>query len=275
MIKSISFDAGQLAKNNKFHYLNELSYFKKSRSIEFTDGVNIIFSPNGTGKSSILKMIALNLAAEQGGVSKVTTTWLLNMFGFNLGGESKQTPLHGITINHDGQKLHKFDARQEVGLTRDRQIDQDFFHDGLVESMEKKSTGLLTIQRTRKLFELLEDFNDVDFEIIDKHRADGNEDAIKLLLPNISKGKPTILMDEPESGLSPIFQGNFLTALPEHETFNKYQWIIATHSPFAFMLPDANIINLTNDELYPQKTVNAYKILLDDLNEKGFFNNKS
>lgn len=275
MIESISFDARKLAKNNDFSYLSDLIYFKKSKTIEFTDGVNIIFSPNGTGKSSILRMIALNLAAEQGGVSKVTTSWLLKMFGLNLGGESKQTPLHGITIKHDGQKLYKFDARQEVGLTRDRQIDQDFFHEGLVEAMEKKSTGLLTIQRTRKLADLLEDFNNIDFEITDKHRADDNEDALKILSPNIPKGKPTILMDEPESGLSPIFQGNFLTALPNYESFNKYQWIIATHSPFAFMLPDANIINLTNDKDYPQKTVNAYQILLDDLNQKGFFNNKS
>lgn len=271
MIKSISFNAKELSNNSEFYYLNELAFFNKDKTIEFTDGVNILFSPNGSGKSSILKMIALNLAAEQGGVSKVTQSWLLKMFGFSFGEDNKPTPLHGISIKHDGQRLHNFNARQEVGLNHDRQIDNDFFQDGLTEMANKKSTGLLTIQRTSKLLGLLEEYDKANFEIIDKYRAEENKNATEMLSGNIPKGKPTIMMDEPESGLSAIYQGNFLTALPNHESFNDYQWIIATHSPFAFMLPNVNIINLTDDELYPQKTVNAYRIMLKDLDEKGIF----
>lgn len=268
MIKDISLDYKKLNKNRSFKFITDLNFFKSNRKIEFTDGVNIIFSPNGAGKSTLLRMIALNLAAEQGGVSKITTSWCQNIIRTHHFNGDKTNILNGVSLSHDGQSLHYFNSRKEMGLTHSRDFDPDFSSDGVLELMENPSSGYRTIQRTRKLFSLLEKYEEIDFNKIDRSISYISEEAEKMLEPNISKGKPTILMDEPEAGLSPIFQGNFFTGIPDNENFEKFQWIIATHSPFALTLPNVNVINLTEDVNYVKNTVNAYRIMLNEIGDK-------
>lgn len=269
MIESIKLEIEKLSKNRSFNFLSDLDFFKSDKTINFTNGVNIIFSPNGAGKSTLLRMIALNLAAEQGGVSKITKFWDQNIIRKNHFNGDKTNILNGISISHDGQVLNYFNSRKEFGLTHNRDFDPDFSREGVLELMEKPSSGYRTIQRTRKLFSLLEDYENINFDKIEKdifYNID--EESEKLLEPKIKKGNPTILMDEPESGLSPIFQGNFFSGLPDQENFDKFQWIIATHSPFALLLPNVNIINLTEDENYVKNTINAYRIMLNKIGDK-------
>ncbi len=269
MIKNIVLDYQKLKQNRNFKFITDLNFFKSDKTIEFTDGVNIIFSPNGAGKSTLLRMIALSLAAEQGGVSKITTSWYQNIIRTHHFNGDKTNILNGATISHDGQVLNYFNSRKEMGLTHSRDFDPDFSSEGVLELMEHPSSGYRTIQRTRKLFSLLNDYEKMDFSKIERNISYPlSEEAEKILEPKIVKGKPTILMDEPEAGLSPIFQGNFFTGLPDSENFGKFQWIIATHSPFALTLPNVNVINLTEDENYVKNTVNAYKIMLKEISDK-------
>ena len=83
-----------LSKSKGFHFLKDLNFFKKTKEIQFTDGVNILFAPNGAGKSSLLKMLAYSLACEQGGISKVTDQWRFDIMSGYIG--SGDTPREAI-----------------------------------------------------------------------------------------------------------------------------------------------------------------------------------
>lgn len=264
MINNISLD--NLKKNDKFHYLKELRFFQEKRNITFTDGVNIIFSPNGSGKSTLLRMMALSLAAEQGGISKITRNWLMEVKKQSLFSKSNETIFNGIDIFHDGQPALYVDARKKVGLNEKMELDDDFSIQGIDEIMNKRSDGFKTINRSSKVHEYLDDFKSFPKEIeCAVNNQDVPEYALEILKAKIRKGKPTIMMDEPESGLSAIFQGNFFDNIGQNKNFKKFQWIIATHSPFSLLLPNVNIINLTEEDDYLDNTLNAYKILFDRL----------
>ena len=63
-------------------------------------------------------------------------------------------------------------------------------------------------------------------------------------------------------------QGNFFSNLGEQKNFNKFQWIIATHSPFVLLLPNVNVISLVDDDDYLENTLNAYRILFEHIDKK-------
>lgn len=269
MIEKIVFE--NLSKSKGFHFLKDLYFFKKTKEIQFTDGVNILFAPNGAGKSSVLKMMAYALACEQGGISKVTDKWRFDVMTGNILSEQNETILDGINIFHDGKPAIYADARKTIGLNVKMELDDDFQREGVDELLEKRSDGFKTIHRTKKIFQYLNDFESFPKEMDYKSESIKNkipESLKELLKGKIPEGKPTILMDEPESGLSAIFQGNFFSNLSEQKHFNKFQWIIATHSPFALLLPNVNVISLVDDDDYLENTLNAYRILFNHIDKQ-------
>lgn len=258
-----------LSKSKGFHFLKNLNFFKKTKEIKFTDGVNILFAPNGAGKSSLLKMLAYSLACEQGGISKVTDQWRFDIMSGLISSDQKGTILDGINIFHDGKPAVYADARKKVGLNVKMELDDDFQKEGLDELLEKRSDGFKTINRTKRVFQYLDDFKSLPKEMEYKCNKDKLPECFKAVLEGkIPKDKPTILMDEPESGLSAIFQGNFFSNLGEQKNFNKFQWIIATHSPFVLLLPNVNVISLVDDDDYLENTLNAYRILFEQIDKK-------
>lgn len=261
MIEKIEFDSAILLNNPHFKFLDKCEFFKENKEISFSSGVNVIISNNGTGKSTILQMIALSLAAEQGGVSKITSSWknkILNKFSL----VEEKNYLNGIKVHHDGQKINYFDSRKKRGILEDGDIDPDFNELGFAELLNSNySSGEKTMFRTRKLFELVENFKEQSFDF---GKEEKDENILKILSPSISLGKPTLLFDEPEVGLSPVHQFNFFDCLSNSEGFKKYQSIIVTHSPFVFLLPNVNVISLEGDT-YISNNLSAYKKLMPNL----------
>lgn len=266
MIEKIVFE--DLKNNKGFQFLNDLNFFKKNKDICFTEGVNILFAPNGAGKSTLLKMMAQSLACEQGGISKVTNSWRLKVMSGSILSNEEKTIFDGIDIIHDGYPSLYVDSRKKTGLDERQDLDNDFAKEGFSELLGRRSDGFNTIHRTQKVFEWLDNFKKFPKEMeysIPKNMM--SEYLLNILDGKIKKTKPTILMDEPESGLSAIFQGNFFSNLSEQKNFGKFQWIIATHSPFALLLPNVNIINLVEDNDYLENTLNAYKLLFKHLDK--------
>jgi predicted ATPase len=109
MISEIQFPS--LQKSKTFAYAADVAFFKANKSVVLKPGLNIFFGPNGCGKSSILRMAGLSLAAEQGGVSTVTRSWLGDVYDYD--GTSK---LEGINVVHDGQPILYGNPRNAVGL---------------------------------------------------------------------------------------------------------------------------------------------------------------
>lgn len=235
MIEKIEFD--NIAQSQAYGYAGKLDFFKNNQSIEFKPGLNIIFAPNGTGKSTILEILAKFTASEQGGVSTITSTWMQDMFRY---GEST---MKGIKVFHDGQPTLYNNPRKAVGLFGGMAaFDDDFLTQGLMETQLKESTGYTTITRLQKVLGVLAGKEEMPQNFDKKvHKID--EKYNQFLGATIEKGQQTMILDEPESGLAIHVQSNIFRMLQKQAKENKIQIIIATHSPFALTC-NANFIEL-------------------------------
>jgi predicted ATPase len=74
------------------------------------------------------------------------------------------------------------------------------------------------------------------------------EKALRLIEPQCEKGKKTIILDEPETGLSlPLQYAFWNNVVPK--AAKQYQLIIATHSPFAVNVESANYVEMSDGYL--------------------------
>lgn len=240
MIKNIEIDS--LDVSEEFSYAQKLAFFENRKQIQFQPGLNILFGPNGCGKSTILRMIALSLAAEQGGVSTITSTWVSALRKIRGNGSK----LDGIKVNHDGQPIKYGNPRNAVGLfAGGAAFDDDFFNQGLKETQSRDSTGWTTMRRNIQMIAALSGeapFPESMNWRIGRERVP--EALMDLLAPTIGQGQRTMLFDEPESGLAIPVQRNVMNKLFGAAKEQKFQVIVATHSPFALGLPGANYIEI-------------------------------
>lgn len=235
MIEKIEFE--DISQSTAYGYAQKLDFFKSNKSIEFKPGLNIIFAPNGTGKSTILEILAKHSASEQGGISTLTQSWMQEMIKY---GEST---MKGIKVFHDGQPTLYNNPRKAVGLFGGMAaFDDDFFEQGIMETQLRESTGYTTITRLQKVLGVLSGKEEMPKEFVKKiHKLDDKYN--QFLAGNIPVGQQTVLLDEPESGLAIHVQANIFRMLQKQAKENKLQIIVATHSPFA-LICKANFIEL-------------------------------
>jgi predicted ATPase len=234
MISHIDFKEIALSKN--FKYAASLDFFKQHETMDFKPGLNIIFAPNGTGKSTILKVLAQFTASEQGGVSTLTNSWSQDVMGFDGGN------LKGLNVQHDGQPVMYTNPREAVGLIGGMAgFDDDFFDQGIMEVQLHQSTGLTTLHRMNRILSVLTGKSEFPKEIVKKSRV--SEEAKKLLEASIPVGQKTIIMDEPESGLAIHVQANIWKVIQKAAIEQDLQIIVATHCPFSLTC-EANYIEL-------------------------------
>lgn len=256
-------------------------YFKNHPVTEFKPGLNIIFGGNGSGKSTMLQMLALALAARQGGTSTVTTTWLNEILGF--GKDKLDLP---FAVKHDGQPIMYFDARKPEGLDSGA-FDDDFFSLGVVNTMRKGSTGQQGLGRLERFLYVLKNPDTVssppakaapqksraprtaksfqrkpgplvsaegfpasitwkvDKTTVNDYWMGKVGAAQKLLAASIPTGPKTIILDEPDSGYSFKWQAALWETILGAIDPAKLQVIVATHSPFALGLQGANYIEIS------------------------------
>lgn len=214
---------------NKFSYIEKLPFFQKHKSLSFKPGVNVLFGQNGTGKSTILSMLAISLAGKQGGISKITNHWMQD--------NSKD----GFEVSHDGQAILYCDTKTDVGLVGGlAAFDYDFHTAGINAAIRKASSGLTTLSRLEPIMDVL---------LKDKPMPKNIEGNKKHIVGKIKKGQRTILIDEPESGLSYILQSKFMPKIIEGAKRNNIQLIMASHSPFllGYDNEDVNLIEMEDD----------------------------
>lgn len=237
MISEIDFK--NISESENFKYAAKLDFFKQHEKLEFTPGLNIIFAPNGTGKSTLMQIMAQFTASEQGGISTITHTWLSYTIGYS---DSK---LKGLNVKHDGQSVLYTNPRDTVGLMGGA-FDDDFFSEGLQETQLRESTGLTTMARMNKILNVLLGKTQMPEKIETRghYKVEKLENHAKeMLAGSIPLGNRTILIDEPESGLAVHVQAKLWNIIEKSAKENNLQIIVATHSPFALTC-DANFIEL-------------------------------
>ncbi len=252
MFKSISF--ANLKASSKFGYAAQLPYFKERESLNFTPGLNVLFGPNGCGKSTILKMLGGAMCATQGGVSTITESALRENVDLWAGASSDSKPASkaGLHVVHDGKPVVFSDPRMHQGLMGGS-FDDDFFEKGVIETshISKRSHGQAVLARVDSALATLlgkVPFPDTVDNRLDKRALNdtwkrGLTVLEEQMASNCEAGLPTVLLDEPEANFSLVWQARIWKLLAQPDVSQKYQVIVASHSPFALGIAHANYID--------------------------------
>lgn len=254
MISSIQFSQSEETKeisnekyqSNQFRYAREIPFLKDIKQIEFKQGINILFGQNGSGKSTILSMLAAYLAAEQGGKSCVTQSWISDYFMNN-----QAFDYHLI---HDGNPILYGNPRNQVGIIGG-QLDDDFILSGIMNAQMKRSTGETSCLRLTDAIKVIikkeAHPETIEWKIkknnVNDRWAERLEKAEKQLGRHhefTGGTSNTVLLDEPESGYSITWQKTFWDNIIKPIDTEQFQVIIATHSIFSLNIPGANYIEM-------------------------------
>lgn len=232
--------------NTPIKWWNDVEWLKGRKKIEFKPGLNILFGPNGSGKSTVLSAIAQMLMCEQGG-DQVVTGEALRAIWDNLANDYKGQPKNGLRIDHDGSPVHYCNPTKAIGLFGGA-FDDDFFLEGVHNSIFKGSEGQTTLRRIDKALAYAMDPGKYPMPAVSWKQKP--HDAAKLaFVEGLFKAKkgtkvvgPTILMDEPTKSLALPYESNFWRKVPVFAARSNIQIIVATHSPFALLVPGAHFI---------------------------------
>lgn len=197
-------------------YLNNLPIIKslqKMERLDFSKKVTFLVGENGTGKSTLIEALAINLGFNPEG----------GTLNFNFSTEDSHSVLHkylrvtkGIGIRKDG-----FFLRAESFYNVASNIDQMDRIPGPGPSVIESYGG------------------------VSLHKQSHGE-SFMALVANRFGGDGLYILDEPEAALSPSRLLELMCYI--HELENKRsQFIISTHSPILMAYPGAEVLYLTDE----------------------------
>jgi hypothetical protein len=212
-------------------------YKNAPKKFEFTDGMNILFSGNGAGKSVALKFLKAYCSIQVAGWTALVDPKVLAPDPFPHSYRAFTPDKDRVVVDWDGQPVfynsgdiadsnawfYQKDGASEDGLS----TEQERF-DTMVE---KPSSGQYRLKKINKMLNIIG--NPPELE---PNPMFGDVTEQLDYLNSLPKGgKLTILLDEPERSLSLPKQKKLLDVLMGFA--DKYQVIMACHSPFALNLP--------------------------------------
>lgn len=229
-------------------WLASIEAFTKPRAFEFKPGLNVLWGRNGSGKTSLTKVLARLFHCEQGNRPNVTQESLSDLVGGSIMNDADLRA--GLRVTHDGQGVRHFDPSHAVGLVGGTAgFDWDFGTEGIANAMFKGSAGQTTMFRFDRLMTeiVAGDVPEVAWKVQRSRLNDLWAERAALadffLTSDAKSGQPTILLDEPERSYdlnAQVGVWRFLRAFSD-----QVQFIVASHSLFALKIPDAHYIELS------------------------------
>ncbi|KWT95574.1 MULTISPECIES: AAA family ATPase [unclassified Variovorax] len=258
MYTSISFTG--LKRSPLFGYAAQLPFFAGRKKLDFKPGLNILFGPNGCGKSTVLRILSDTMCATQGGVSAITEESLRSTIEAPF--QKAAVDGIGLKVTHDGQPAVFVDSRKQIGVSGGS-FDEDFLREGIMSKLSEReaSHGQVSVQRINRALAILAGKAKMPTDIVRKVGA-GNLNSVwkpKLELiegrmaASIEPGQPSILLDEPESNFSIEWQSQLWHAFAQERSTASFQIIVATHSVFALGISGANYVEFTPGALAKAK----------------------
>ncbi len=230
-LKSVRLDAG-LGNGYPF----TIPVLMNGIDLKFTFPITIISGENGTGKSTLLELIATHC-------------------GFNIGGGNKNH-VFGQFDNplSDVCRLAKFSWLPKVTTGFFMRAESFFNFASFVDELAREfGPAALNPYGGKSL-----------------HEQSHGEAFLALMSQRIG-GRGIYLLDEPEAALSPMRQLSLLSILYELVKTGSAQLIIATHSPILMSFPQAQFLYIVDGALQPldYKATAHFRTMKDFLAEPG------
>ncbi len=194
-------------------YPFNIPIIKELRNLKFHKDVTFIVGENGTGKSTLVEAIALNL-------------------GFSIEGGTKNVRLE--TAENNASSLCDY-----LKLIRSYGRPKDYFFIR-AESFYNFATYMDEIAREDRGY--LQTYGGKSL-----HARSHGESFMTILTTKL-RGKGLYVFDEPESALSPTRQMSALVAIDQLVKADS-QFIIATHSPILLSYPNSIIYQISANGL--------------------------
>jgi len=224
-------------------------------SIEFKNGLNIIWAPNGAGKSTILTAIARTMQCEEAFVPTISQRSVDKM-------NNSSDLLDGLEITHNGELCFYFNPDVNVGMI-DGYANDDFLKEIILHKANAYSSGTDVQDKVVNVLAALRD-EELGFDRkITKNSVNDlwkeRIDAVEKILEGDKtiKGPRTLLLDEPCRSIDLPRQRQLWDVIENYA--DHFQIIIATHNPMALYLDKAHYIDIEEGflaecrEAFPQK----------------------
>jgi predicted ATPase len=196
------------------NYVFSLPVIKNLSQIDLNKRVTFFIGENGTGKSTLLEAIAINLGFNPEGGTR----------NFNFSSIETHSPLYqyltvikGVKRSKDGFFLRAesfYNVASEVDRLYEIKPSYSFLNEYGGKSLHNQSHG----------------------------------ESFMSLVANRFKANSLFILDEPEAALSPTRQMTLLVQINELAKQNC-QFIIATHSPILLACPDSDIYVLDENNI--------------------------
>lgn len=232
MITSLKFHKGGLVPH--WDTVPALASYGET-PLEFKKGINLLWGPNGVGKSTIIKAIAKSGMAEETGRSKLASGVAMSWLGF---GNDDKKPYR---IPNDGQTFLYFDPSITYGTHGGAHFDDDNFMLGLQNMMS--SNGQSTGQFAREqLIRVLHSVGQDTRPTFGYKRQEVNDQYQKVydefqnfFMPVMDTGPVTLLMDEPERSFDIPNRAEMWDSMFELVAAGHLQIIVASHDPLLLL----------------------------------------
>ncbi|MGN1084593.1 MAG: AAA family ATPase [Lachnospiraceae bacterium] len=226
---------------------------KKELSILNFEDITILYGGNGSGKTTILNIIAEKLSLKREALYN-RSNFFQDYLGLCDYALARDLPERGRIITSDDVFDYMLNVRtlNEGIHTKREELFQEYldakysdFHYRTMEDFEQLKKVNLARRKTQSKY--------VRENLMDNIREHSNgENAFRYFQEKVEESA-LYLLDEPENSLSPERQLELVKFLEEAAEHLNCQFIISTHSPFLLGMKGAKIYDLDTLPVRPKK----------------------